>query len=313
MSQDITVTFLGTGAAVPSLRRAMPSVAIRRENEILLLDCGEATQQQILRAGLPPFKISAIFISHLHGDHVLGIPGFLTTQRMQRRTKELLIVGPQGIRDFVLQTLSLIDAALTFPINFVEIEAEKGGEYEIGSFAVQALSMEHKSPCLGYRFCEKEKRGLFDSNEAARLGIPEGPERAELASGRSVKIGSRIITPEQVIGPPIPGRVIAYCTDTRPCANAVSLAQNADLFICDSTFNDEQQEKAVESFHCTAREAGRMAKQAEAQKLALWHISTRHDESTEGLLLEQAQQEFENVVLPQDLDVLKISRQAEQR
>ena len=309
MSDKLTVTFLGTGAAVPTIRRGLPAIALSRENETFLLDCGEGTQRQIVLAGISPSKISAIFVSHLHGDHFLGIPGFVSTQQLIGRKKPLLIVGPVGIKDFLMSIIKVTSHQLDYELNFREIDPSVPNKFIKGAFTVYTCPLEHRSPNIGYRFVEKDKRGVFNSQKADALGIPEGPLRQKLADRKSIIINQKNIKPKDIIGPPVPGRVISYCTDTRPCEAAEKLAKNADLLIFDSTFGDKNQERAKVTFHSTSREAAILARESNVKKLMLWHISSRNEKGADNELLQQAHEEFAESYLSQDFDSVDILRQ----
>ena len=308
LSDQLKVVFLGTGAAIPSLRRGLPSLAILREGEIFLCDCGEGTQLRLLQAGLPPSRVSTIFVSHLHGDHIFGLPGFLTTQQMTNRTAPLTIVGPVGLNRYLTALRRVTEFTIDYPLRVIELEAEKRHTLRISALRIRTAPLHHRMPCIGYRFEEAPRPGKFDVTRAEELGIPSGPLRGELVRGRTIRIDGRTIRPEQVVGRPIPGRVIAFCADTRPCEAATELAENADVLIHDSTFSDEHEDKARETFHSTAREAAHVARQANAHRLILYHISTRNDEEGEKKLLRQAREIFPATDLATDFMQIELSR-----
>ena len=308
MTDSLKITFLGTGAAAPSLTRGLPALAIQRQGKIILCDCGEGTQFRLQQAGLPPSKIHTICISHLHGDHIFGLPGFLTSQQLFGRTASLTIFGPPGMSAYIDAVAHISKYTLAYPVTVNELDPAERSEFEIDAFAVTAQNMLHSSPCLGYRFQESDKPGKFDQAKAEQLGIPQGPSRGQLQKGNSITVNGRTIEPEAVVGPPIPGRIITYCTDTRPCEAALQLAHDCDLLILDSTFSDAYKDRAEPTFHCTSREAAGIAKQANAKKLALWHLSIRVHGDEEAALLAQAREEFEDSFLPNDLDVISIRR-----
>ncbi len=307
MADVIELTFLGTGASVPSAKRGLPALVVSREGEAVLLDCGEATQFRISQADLHPSRNRTILISHLHGDHFFGLPGFLSSQQMADRQSPLMLAGPPGLKDFFSCLKNVSHFNVHFPLDIIELDGNEHEPLHSSGFKITARPLEHRVPCLGYRLEESPKPGVFDADKAEALGLPHGPIRGRLQKGKAVEWRGRTISPEELIGPERPGRVIAYCTDTRPCDNAVKLAEHADVLIHDSTFNDAFAERARHTFHSTAREAAKVAQNAGARQLVLWHISTRllyHDKE----LLDQARDVFLNSVLSQDLQTLSIER-----
>lgn len=309
MSDELKIVFLGTSAAIPTLRRGLPSLAIVKDNRAYLCDCGEGTQLRILQAGLHPSKIGHIFISHLHGDHIFGLPGFLTTQQMMGRTNPITLWGPKGLSDFITGIRKISEFTLDFPLRIVELGPETQ-KFKVDEFDVEATPLEHRSLCFGYGFFEESKPGRFDVEKAEMLAIPPGPQRAALKQGESILVGGKTIKPENVVGPSIPGRVIAYCSDTRPSSQTVELARNCDVLIHDSTFAEHHHVRAHESFHSTAGQAADIASRAGAKKLMLWHISSRYDEDDERELLSQARQVFPESYLCEDFAELSIQRPA---
>jgi ribonuclease Z len=308
MTDQLYIVLLGTGAAAPSLSRGLPALAIVRESKIILCDCAEGTQLKLLQAGLSAAKISTICISHLHGDHIFGLPGFLTSQQLFGRTALLTIYGPPGIAAFVDTIANISKYELAYPVEVVEIDPGVTSEFTIHEFHVTCMNLCHSSPCLGYRFHESDKPGKFDDVTAEVLGIPLGPLRGQLQRGEAITLHKKLIQPQAVMGPPIPGRIITYCTDTRPCEATLQLARQSDLLIHDSTFSDAYADRAIPTFHSTSREAAEIAKVAEARKLILWHLSIRIHGEEELNLLAQAQQLFPMTVLPHDLDAIHVPR-----
>ena len=308
MSDELKIVFLGTGASVPSKRRGLPSLAVVSDGEIFLFDCGESTQMKIREAGLSPSRIQHIFISHLHGDHVFGLPGFLTTQQMMGRTNGVTIYGPAGIRYFLDSIMSATGSTVTYPIEIIEFSEIFPLEFRVKSFRITAAALEHRGVCYGYRFDEDQKPGKFDVKMAERLKIPNDSSRTELQQGRSIQVAGREIPPEEVLGPPRPGRSFAYCTDTRPCDNGANLALEVDVLIHDSTFADDHSDWAIQTLHSTSREAALLAARQQVGRLMLWHISNRYDESQEIELLNQAREHFSDTYLTYDFDVITLSR-----
>jgi ribonuclease Z len=305
MSDHLSLTFLGTGASLPSKRRGMPSLVIRKDGEYILCDCSEGTQQRIMQANIPPSRIRTILISHLHGDHIFGIPGFITSQQMTSRSNPLRIIGPNGLQKYLGLIRDISGYSIDYPLEIDEISGVMH-EFKAGSFYVTAHLLDHQGqPCYGFRLQEKDKLGKFDSKKADALGIPQGPERAALLRGGNIVLADgRTIEPNSLVGPMRPGRVIVYCTDTKPCQAAVELAKKCDLLVYDSTFADDHAELANESGHSTSRQAALLAEKAVAKQLVLWHISPRYDEEQEQLLLQQAREVFPNTLLPYDLQTL---------
>lgn len=307
MNDELKIVFLGTGAAIPTLRRGLPSLAIIKDNRTFLCDCGEGTQLRIMQAGLHPSKISHIFISHLHGDHIFGLPGFLSTQQMMGRMNPLTLFGPKGLKKFIEKVRNISEFTLDFSLRIVELEPERQ-KFQVDDFVVKTSLLEHRSLCYGYGFFERPRPGKFNVEKAKMFDIPPGPQRAALKQGNAIFVHGRKIRPDDVLAPPVPGRVIAYCSDTRPCSSAVELAKDCDVLVHDSTFAEHHKDKAHESFHSTAEQAAKVAARANAKKLILWHISSRYDEDDERELLAQARQVFPESYLSRDFAEIKIER-----
>ena len=308
MTDSFRLIFLGTGAAAPSASRSLPALAIKKENRIVLCDCGEGTQMQIRRAGLSPSKIHSILISHLHGDHVLDLPGFISTQQLMGRTSPLTIYGPPGTKQF-LDCMSLVSKfSPEFPFKIVELEPHYPQFFSIPGFSVTAQYLDHGAPCLGFRLQEQNKPGAFNAAKADALGIPLGIERAALQRGKSILHNGREIRAEEIVGPMQPGRVISYCTDTRPCDAGLALAANCDVLVHDATFSDAFEEYAEPTKHSTGREAAILARTAGAKMLVLWHLSIRLHGEEEACLLSQAKAEFVHSALFDDLAHLDVQR-----
>jgi len=294
---DLNVIFLGTGGSIPTPKRGLSAIAIRRKAELLLFDCGEGTQRQMIQAGVGFHRKAKIFVTHMHGDHVLGLPGLLQTMSLLGRTKKLEIYGPQGIKAFVEAISQTVRFSLTFPVQVSEVEA--GLVCEEKEYEVYAAQSDHIDHSLAYALIEKPRPGRFNIEKARKLGVPEGPLWSKLQGGSSVKLPSgRIVKPEMVLGPPRPGRKIVYSGDTRQSENLVKLAENADLLIHEATFDDELTERAVEDGHSTPGMAAETAKKAGVKRLVLTHISARYKDA--GLLLEQARKIFVNTELAED-------------
>jgi len=294
---DLNVIFLGTGGSIPTPKRGLSAIAIRRKAELLLFDCGEGTQRQMIQAGVGFHRKAKIFVTHMHGDHVLGLPGLLQTMSLLGRTKKLEIYGPQGIKAFVEAISQTVRFSLTFPVQVSEVEA--GLVCEEKEYEVYAAQSDHIDHSLAYALIEKPRPGRFNIEKARSLGVPEGPLWSKLQGGSSVKLPSgRNVKPEMVLGHPRPGRKIVYSGDTRQSENLVKLAENADMLIHEATFDDELTERAVEDGHSTPGMAAETAKKAGVKRLVLTHISARYKDA--GLLLEQARKIFVNTELAED-------------
>ncbi|MBI5069966.1 MAG: ribonuclease Z [Deltaproteobacteria bacterium] len=284
----LRLTFLGTSAAAPTLGRGLTALGLRAGGELLLFDCGEGTQRQMIRYGTG-FDVGAIFFSHFHADHYLGAIGFLRTLSMLGRTAPLALHGPRPGRRLLETMLFAGTEKLAFEVEIHEQEA--GAEVRRPGGVVRAFATEHRTPSLGWMLAEDPRPGRFHPEKARDLGVPEGPLWGELQHGRPVTVEGRVIAPEGVVEPIRPGRKVVVTGDTRPCAATVAAAAGADLLVHDSTFGDEEQARAEETAHSTAREAGRMAREAGVARLVLTHLSTRYD-TDPGPLARQAREEF---------------------
>lgn len=293
---------LGTSSGKPTLRRNVSAMAVVRDGEWLLFDCGEGTQTQIARARLNPSKLVAIFITHLHGDHFNGLSGLLSTMGLDRRVRELLLVGPPGIREY-LDTLSRLKILyVNYPLDVREFAAMKTMTtvYEANDYFVATRPLDHRIFTLGYRLEERDRPGRFDLERARALGIPEGPLYRKLQLGEDVQLNDgRVIQSHEVVGPPRPGKAIAYCTDTRPFAGTVELARGVDLIVHEATYTDDMANEARDYGHSTAAQAAQVARDAEAGRLLITHFSTRYADVTP--LHEEARNVFPETLLAQDL------------
>ena len=267
--QDVRIVFLGTSSGTPTRDRNVSSVALVLDGTVLLFDCGEGTQHQLLRAPVRSGAIEAIFITHLHGDHVYGLPGLLATMSLNARAQPLTLVGPGMLGSYIDSMLETTDHHPIFPIDLAP------PPYRGRGFTVVSASLEHRIPAFGYCVIEDDHPGKFDVEKARALGIPPGPQYRELIEKNDPR----------VVGPPRRGRRIVYCTDTRPCANAVELARGADVLIHEATYTNDMAEEADERRHSTAAGAARIAAEAGVQQLIITHFSTRYRDA-EALLAE---------------------------
>ncbi|PVX24962.1 MAG: ribonuclease Z [Candidatus Bathyarchaeum sp.] len=300
---DLQVIFLGTGGSIPTPKRGLSAIAVRRRNELLLFDCGEGTQRQMIQAGVGFHREAKIFVTHMHGDHVLGVPGLLQTMSLLGRKKKLTIYGPQGIEAFVEAINQTVRFSLTFPLQVSEVEA--GLVCEEKEYTVHAAQSNHLENSLAYALVEKPRPGRFSTQKAKKQGVPEGPLWSKLQLGSQVRLpNGRIVTPEMVLGPPRSGRKIVYSGDTGQSENLVKLAEKADLLIHEATFEDELTERANEDGHSTPSMAAETAKKAEVKRLVLTHISARYKDV--GLLLEQAKKVFFDTDVAEDFMRLEL-------
>lgn len=291
----LKITFLGTSGTTPSVERNPSSILIQLGKHRVLFDCGEGTQRQMMLAKTG-FKLDAVFITHLHTDHFLGVFGLLETLSLNEREEKLIIYSPYA------EFLSYMFRAfgyeyLSFPVEVIDLEG--GDEVDFGDFKVVSFQTNHIVNSLGYSLVEKDRPGKFDRKKAEELGIPPGPLYSQIVDGESVKVGDRVVTPDMVVGEPRPGRKIVYTGDTRPCEELTRAASNADVLIHDGAFTSELQEWAEETKHSTAREAAEMADKSRAELLVLTHISARYSKDATPLL-EEAKEVFENTVVAQD-------------
>lgn len=295
---SLRVVFLGTAGSIPTPRRNLPAVAVQRKNELILFDCGEGVQRQMIRAKVGFHRKTKVFLTHMHGDHVFGLPGLIQTMGLLDRNRKLEVYGPTGIKAFVEAIKQTVQFAAVFPIEIFEIK-DAGLVCEEEEYEVHAVQADHVIPCLAYAFIEKPRPGRFYPEKAQALGVPEGALWSKLQRGSAAKLADgRTVKPEEVIGPPRLGRKIVYTGDTRVSEAIAELAENADLLIHDSTFDDEMPERAQEDGHSTPSQAAATAKKAEAKTLVLTHISARYDDPT--VLLEQAKKTFSNVCVAED-------------
>lgn len=270
--QDLRIVFLGTSAGTPSRERNVAAVVIVADGHVLLFDCGEATQHQLMRAPVRTGSIEAIFITHLHGDHLFGLPGLLATLGMHGRTAPMTVYGPPGLHAYLA---AIPYGGRSFAVTVVEIEA--GVVHRGAGFRVEAAAMDHTAPCFGFAVIEDDRRGAFDAAAARAAGVPPGAMYAALHRGDDVTLADgTVVRSSSVVGPSRPGRRIVYCTDTRPCAAAVDLARDADVLIHESTYADDLATEAAERGHSSAGQAARIAAAASVQRLIITHISPRY-------------------------------------
>jgi len=295
---SLQIIFLGTAASIPTNSRALPSVVVKRKGEVLMFDCGEGVQRQMIKASVGFHRKMKIFVTHMHGDHVLGLPGLLQTMSLLDRQRELEIYGPVGIKAFVKAIEKTVQFVLTFPVEIHEIRKE-GTVCEEKEYEVKAAQTDHVIRSWAYALIEKPRPGRFDPTKAVALGVPKGPLWSKLQHEEKVKaLRGTLVKPEQVLGAPRPGRKIIYSGDTRPTKSLLQLSKKADLLIHEATFENEMHEKAKKDGHATPSQAARVAKKANVKRLILTHVSSRY-RSTKNLL-EQARKIFPQSDMAED-------------
>lgn len=296
--------FLGTAGSIPTPDRSLPAIAIRRKGELILFDCGEGLQRQMIRAGVGFHRKTTVLITHMHGDHLLGLPGLFQTMSLLDRERKLEIYGPPGIKAFVNAISQTVQFTLTFPIEIAEIK-EPSIVCHQKEYQIYATWATHVIPSLAYALIEKPRPGKFYPEKAQALRIPEGPLWSQLQHGSSVKLSDgRVVKPENVLGPQRPGRKIVYTGDTGPSQEIIEFAEHADLLIHDATLDDELLERAREDGHSTPSQAAEVAKKARVKRLILTHISARYKDIS--LLLEQASKIFSHVDVAEDFMKVEI-------
>lgn len=291
------VVFLGTSGSMPTPERGSSSVALCIGRSVILLDCGEGTQRQMVAAHIGFSRVKLVLVTHLHGDHVLGVPGLLQSMTLQRREEPLTVYGPRGTHAF-LQGVSDTLGGPGFPVTVHEI-AEAGVVLETKGYTVEASKSDHRLESWSYAVIERSKPGRFHPEKAARLGVPKGIIWKRLQDGEDVDIGERTIKSSDVVDPPRPGRKVVYSGDTRPSDDVAKLATGADLLIHESTFGEDLVERAAEDGHSTAGQAAGVAAKAGVKRLVLTHISGRYSDAAP--LLDEAKRIFPNSSVAADL------------
>jgi ribonuclease Z len=298
---DLDIVFLGTSGSMPTAQRAPAASLVRRGGERLLFDCAEGTQRQLLRSGVGLIELREIFLTHYHADHYLGLPGMLKTFALRGRELPLDVYGPPGLKS-LFAVLKRIFGQLSYPVELHELRA--GDALERSGYHLVVFQVSHGVSAIGYALVEEPRPGRFDVEAADALGVPPGPERGELQRGGSITLpDGRTITPDTVLGPARAGRKLVLTGDTMPAASVLEIAHAADVLVHEATFAEEEQERAHDTEHSTAREAAELARAADVKMLALTHLSNRYFGPE---LVREARAVFPETVVPKDFDIIEI-------
>jgi ribonuclease Z len=295
------VVFLGTSTGVPTKDRSHAAVFFRYNQHRFLFDCGEGTQRQLLKAGKSAMKISHVFVSHVHGDHVLGLPGLLQSTDFMERKEPLVIVGPEGTEELIDTIKKIPGCDARFP---VKVKDARGIVLDDPEFTVKAFALDHSLPCAGYVF-EEKPRTHVDEKKLREKGVKPGPVYGKLQKGKKVTHKGEKLDPKDFVSSQ-KGLKVVYVADTRPTESIIENSLNADLLIHESTFAHDAKDMAVQTKHSTAREAGQSAREAGVKQLALMHYSPRYKDDDLDKLRQDAQKEFDNVLLARDLETIKL-------
>ena len=302
------IILLGTSSATPTLYRGLSSTALIREGNVFLFDCGEGTQIQLMRAGIRRSKIHSIFIGHLHGDHLYGINGLLSTLHLDNRETPIRVYGPEGLLHFLHASFRTNNLRFAYPIEVREFpRGFQGRVLDEREFYVDAMPLDHSIFCLGWRFQEKDRPGVFNLEKAQELGIPRGPFFGRLQHGEPITLpDGRTIQPGEVLGPPRPGKSIAYCLDTAFSERSIELAENCTALIHETTFGPEGVDMAKERKHSTMEDAARVAAEAGTRLLIATHFSSRYDHRDVKRIADDARTVYENIKAARDLQEIEI-------
>jgi len=303
---NLEAFILGSGGMMPLPHRHLTSVLLRREGQLFLFDCGEGTQVSLRRLNLRWKKISVIFVSHTHADHVTGIPGMLMLSSQVDREEPLYIIGPPKIKEYIETSRRVLDMYINYEIHVHEI-TEEGTVYTGDGFKVEAFPLNHTKPCYGYTFIEDERPGVFHPEKAEAMGVPRGPKWSQLQNGESVKgENGDWITSEHVMGPPRKGRKFSFVTDTTYKPQIAERVSNSDLLVCEAMFTKDLEESAREKKHMTAEQAGRIGRDGNVRRMELIHYSPRYTERDLKALKKEAAAVFSNTHLSRDRKVITI-------
>ncbi|MGX7172741.1 ribonuclease Z [Enterococcus ratti] len=301
--------FLGTGAGVPAKHRNVTSIALKlldERNEVWLFDCGEGTQMQILRTNIRPRKIGKIFITHLHGDHIFGLPGLLSSRSFQGGNTPLEIYGPKGIEMFIKTSLAISQTRLGYPLKFIALN-EAQPIFKDLHFSVYTKKLDHGIDSFGFRVVEHDHKGELQVEKLKKLNIPAGPLYGKIKKGEIVQLADgTIVDGKKFVGPDKKGRILTILGDTRKTENSVILAKNCDVLVHESTFNKDEAKMAKSYFHSTSNQAAEVAKKANAKRLLLTHISARYLGQSALELEKEAKEVFPNTKIVKDFDLVDV-------
>ena len=296
------LVFLGTSASQPTENRGLSCICLESEGEILMFDAGEATQISYMKSGLGWNKKMKIFVTHLHGDHCVGILGLLQTMSMQNRTETLEIFGPSGIDEFIAANIKVLNFGLSFPVLITIIN--EGKILENKKFSIYVCKANHSVTAFSYLFEEKDKPGRFNVEKAKELGIPEGELWNKLQNGNEIIINEKTIRPDQVLGEKRPGKKIGISGDTMPTKELEKFFEECDYLVFDSTFLNEEKQRAQDTCHSTAKQAATLGRNAKVKNLVLTHFSARYKD--EAGHLREAQEIHNSVITARDLLEIEI-------
>ena len=298
---DLDLVFLGTSGSAPTASRGTSATLVRRGGDRLLVDCGEGTQRQLLRSDTGLVDLEHVFLTHLHADHVLGLPGMLKTFALRGREVPLAVHGPRGTRS-LLTALGVVIGRLTFDLSVVELDP--GEAVRLDGYVMETFPVAHGTVAMGYALREEERPGRFDVDAADALGVPDGPARGALQRGDAVTLDDgRVVRPEEVVGPARRGRTVVLTGDTAPAPSVVEAAAGADVLVHEATFLADERARARETQHSTAGEAALVGREADVGLLALTHLSARYAGSE---VEAEARELFPRTVVPRDFDLVVV-------
>ena len=298
---DLDLVFLGTAGSMPTAQRAPAALLVRRGGDRLLFDCAEGTQRQLLRSSVGLVELGEIFVTHFHADHILGLPGLFKTFSLRGRERPLEVHGPRGLVD-LLGSLKRVVGKLSYEVRVVELEP--GDVLERDGYRLAAFEVAHGVPAVGWSLIEATRPGRFDVEAADALGVPSGPARGALQRGEPVTLpDGSVVSADQVLGPPRPGRKIVITGDTAPSETVVEAAWGAEVLVTEATFSEEELERAQETMHQTAAQAAGIAHRANIGLLALTHLSNRYFGPE---IAREAREIFPDTIVPKDFDVVEV-------
>ena len=300
MTSEIKLTFLGTADQIPSADRNHTAILLSYEGENILVDCGEGTQRQFRKAHLNPCKVTRILITHWHGDHVLGLPGLLSTLSLSGYQKTLCIYGPRGTKEFIKEMLSVFGFKRKYEIKVEEVD---GKFFDNGDFFLEAEKMEHGIPCNAYSFIKKGQIRI-DKVKLKKFKIPEGPHLQNLKQGKDISINGKKFKAKDLTFKD-ENKKISFVLDTKDNSKIVPFVKGSDILICESSFEKELKSQAIEHLHLTSDQVGEVAKKAGVKKLALTHLSQRYEKNPR-LILNEAKKIFKNTIVVKDFDSILV-------